>query len=319
MINQAISYLLPRVQGTYNQQRLSILIYHRVLAEPDYMRPHEPSVAEFDWQMALLRRYFFPLSLHQALQHLDQGTLPANAVCVTFDDGYADNATQALPILQKWQIPATVFVATGFLNGGMMWNDQVIETLRQQSGRLELAELGLAELPCDTPQARQQSALTILNHIKHWPKAERDQAVAQLVTHAAKPLPADLMLTDQMLVAMACQGVEIGGHTVSHPILTRLSDVQAWQEIGQGKTQLETILRQPVRFFAYPNGRPGQDYQPCHSAMVKQAGFSAALSTTWGVSAKNSDRYQLPRFTPWDRTPGKFLVRLLLNQRQLVL
>ena len=128
-INVASS-LLPRIINPGGEARLSILIYHRVLAKADPMRPGEPTVAEFESQMKWIRRYFTPLPLLEAAQKLAEGTLPSRAVCVTFDDGYADNEELAMPVLRRHGMPATVFVSTGSMNGGQMWNDTVIESIR---------------------------------------------------------------------------------------------------------------------------------------------------------------------------------------------
>ena len=110
--------------------------------------------------------------------------------------------------------------------------------------------------------------------------------------------------------------MEIGGHTVTHPILARLPSSAARTEIVQGREQLESLLGAPVTLFAYPNGKPGQDYLPEHVAMVRELGFSAAVATAWGAASATTDAWQLPRFTPWDKTPARFMVRLLWNYRQ---
>ena len=108
-------------------------------------------------------------------------------------------------------------------------------------------------------------------------------------------------------------GMEIGGHTVNHPIIARLPAPAARQEIADGKAALEAMIGAPVRLFAYPNGKPGQDYQAEHVAMVKQLGFDAAVSTSWGAARAGSDLFQLPRFTPWDRDQLRFTLRMMKN------
>lgn len=107
--------------------------------------------------------------------------------------------------------------------------------------------------------------------------------------------------------------MEIGGHTVSHPILLNLSDEEARREIADGKRLLENITGTPLKLFAYPNGKPEKDYGTAHVSMVQQLGFAAAVSTTWGTAHAGSDLYQLPRFTPWDKSPRRFVLRLLQN------
>jgi len=89
----------------------------------------------------------------------------------------------------------------------------------------------------------------------------------------------------------------------------------ARREINQSRECLAAILNEPVSLFAYPNGKPGQDYAAEHVRMVRDAGFAAAVSTAWGVASRDSDSFQLPRFTPWDRQPVRFALRLLINRR----
>ena len=108
-------------------------------------------------------------------------------------------------------------------------------------------------------------------------------------------------------------GMEIGGHTINHPILASLDEQQAHAESIDGKCQLEDIIAAPVSLFAYPNGKPGVDYGPRDVELVKKAGFAAAVSTIGGVASRSSDLFQLPRFGPWDRNPHRLGVRLLLN------
>ncbi len=105
----------------------------------------------------------------------------------------------------------------------------------------------------------------------------------------------------------------IGGHTVNHPILTRLAQNEAKREIVSGKALLESLIGARLSLFAYPNGKPGKDYGPEHVAMVRQAGFSAAVSTAWGAARSASDIFQLARFTPWDPRPARFMLQMLRN------
>ena len=108
-------------------------------------------------------------------------------------------------------------------------------------------------------------------------------------------------------------GMEIGGHTINHPILAMLDDEEARAEIVGGKHRLEEITGAPVTLFAYPNGKPDKDYGPRDVGLVREAGFAAAVSTIGGVANRSSDLFQLPRFSPWDRNPRRLGVRLLLG------
>lgn len=314
----AIAKGLSLVVGTGRYQRLTTLIYHRVLPEPDFMRPSEPDIAQFDWQMALLSRYFQPISLQEGRERLKDGTLPERAVCVTFDDGYADNAELALPILKKYRVPATVFIATGFLNGGRMWNDSVVESIRHMPGDLlDLKGIGLGVYNLGTRVERRLSANRLLLEIKHM-ELNRRQEITDYVAEQSENLPVSLMMSDAQVVELHKGGIEIGGHTHSHPILSSLNETDALSEIEVGKKYLEKLLGETVSSFAYPNGRPSQDFLPTHRNMVTELGFSMAVTTEPGVASNKTDVFMIPRFTPWDKTPTKFMARLLLNTRNLV-
>lgn len=293
---------------------LSILVYHRVVPEPDPLVPDAVCAKEFDWQLAVLNRWFTVLSLREATARLRNRTLPVRAACVTFDDGYADNVTVALPFLRRRRLPATFFLATAFLNGGRMWNDSVIETVRRVRGdTLDARCLGLGRLLVSSIDLRRQAIASLLEAIKYLPLEERQGRVEELGSGLSRDLPLDLMMTAEQVRYLHACGMEVGAHTVSHPILAKLDPERASMEIREGKKRLEAITGAPVSLFAYPNGKPGRDYRTEHVGMVKQLGFEAAVSTAWGVARAASDPFQLPRFTPWDRTPGRFLLRLMQN------
>lgn len=293
---------------------LSILIYHRVVSEPDPLVPEHVCAHKFDWQLAVLRRWFTVLPLREAVARLRAGTLPVRAACVTFDDGYADNVTVALPVLRRREVPATFFVATGFIDGGRMWNDSVIETVRKVRGdTLDARSLGLDTISISTVELRRRAIGTLLSALKYLPLEERQRRVEQFGAETPGELPSDLMMTAGQVRELHESGMDIGAHTVSHPILAKLDPERARVEIRDSKRRLEEITGAPVTLFAYPNGKPGLDYRGEHAGMVRELGFEAAVSTAWGVSHAASDLFQLPRFTPWDRRPGRFLLRLLHN------
>jgi peptidoglycan/xylan/chitin deacetylase (PgdA/CDA1 family) len=297
-----------------HRAKLSILIYHRALAAPDPILHDEIDAATFEWQMTLLRDEFNVLPLGEACARLARGALPARAACITFDDGYADNEQTALPILKRLGLPATFFVSTGFSDGGFMFNDGVIEAVRRApAGTHDLSSLGLGTCSLDDSASRRAAIDALLGLLKYRPVLERGALVEQLAAALRSALPKDLMMRPAQIKRLHDQGMEIGGHTVNHPILTVLDEQQARAEIVGGKHRLEEITGAPVTLFAYPNGKPGRDYGPRDVDLVRQAGFTTAVSTTAGVAHRASDPLQLPRFTPWDRSPRRFGLRLLLN------
>jgi peptidoglycan/xylan/chitin deacetylase (PgdA/CDA1 family) len=287
--------------------RLSILIFHRVLPEPDPLLPWDPDAARFDEILRFTARHFNVLPLRDAVERLRSGTLPAAAACITFDDGYADNVTVALPLLQRYGISATFFVASAFLDGGRMWNDDVIEAIRiAPRGTLDLGDIGLAAYEIGDPTSRVNCYAEILRSIKYLAPERRGEVAQEIARRTNVATTPALMMTSAQLRQLHDAGFEIGGHTNTHPILEKLSDRAAERDIVDGKDRLESLLGSRLGLFAYPNGVPGKDYSTRHREMVRRAGFSAAVSTSMAAVRSGADVYQLPRFLPWGRTRGRF-------------
>jgi peptidoglycan/xylan/chitin deacetylase (PgdA/CDA1 family) len=123
------------------------------------------------------------------------------------------------------------------------------------------------------------------------------------------------MMRSEQVRALHHAGMQIGAHTVSHPILANLPLEFARNEIQQSKQTLESLIGDRVGLFAYPNGVPGKDFTDQTSALVQELGFDCAVTTGWGVSRLETNVFQLPRFTPWDRTRMRFGLRMLQNLR----
>lgn len=296
--------------------RLSVLIFHRVLPELDLLFPDEMYARRFDELCGWLASWFNVLPLDHAAVHMKAGTLPARAASITFDDGYADNLHVAMPILQRHGLTATFFIATGFLDGGSMWNDAIIETIRRCKAQvLDLSALGLGSHVLGTVAAQQAAITALIGQIKYRPVQARISITEQLAGLAQVQLPQDLMMTSPEVKAMRQAGMQIGAHTVSHPILSLLTDAQAGQEIGDSKRFLEQLLGERIGVFAYPNGKPGEDYTPQSVEVVRNLGFDAAVSTQWGASGLGDDPLLIRRFTPWDKTRLRFGLRMLANMR----
>ncbi|HKS56444.1 MAG TPA: polysaccharide deacetylase family protein [Steroidobacteraceae bacterium] len=290
---------------------LLVLIYHRVFERRDQLLADEPDAATFAAHMDAVASTFNVLPLSEAAERLQRGALPSRAACITFDDGYANNLTVAAPILAQRELPATVFIATDFIGGGRMWNDTLIEVVRRATGELDLTSFGLARYPLTSHAERRSSLEAILGAIKYQEPAERLRTVERIAERAGIELPNDLMMSEAQIRALHAGGVEIGAHTQTHPILTRIDESAAAAEIRSSKRILEDIIAAPVRTFAYPNGRPQRDYARRDVALVKAAGFDAAVSTAWGCARASADVHQLPRIAPWDRTTLRFVGRMM--------
>jgi peptidoglycan/xylan/chitin deacetylase (PgdA/CDA1 family) len=292
-----------------------VLIFHRVLPEPDPLLPSEPDAAQFATLLALLRSGFNVLPLREAVERLRAGTLPARGICITFDDGYANNCEVAMPLLVQNGLPATVFVAPGFLGGGRMFNDSVVEAIRHAPPDLDLRELDLGILRLDSTAARVAAIDSILRALKYLEPSDRLRRAELVAAHAGAALPTDLMMTPSQVRRLHDSGIEIGAHTVDHPILARVDNEIARHQIVESKRLLEQMVGAPVSSFAYPNGRPQQDYQAQHVAMARDAGFTMAVSTAWGAATAATDPFQVPRVSPWGTSAIRYGGRLLAAYR----
>ena len=313
--------VLKQLSPTGERGRLSVLIFHRVLPAPDPIFPGEVDAVTFDAICQWMKSWCNVLPLDLAAQQLKDRTLPERAVAITFDDGYADNRTQAQPILARHGLPATFFIATDFLDGGRMWNDTVIESVRWcRAAQLDLrsiakpdgsGDLGLHSIA--SPTDKRIAIGAIIGQIKYLPVAQRHALTLQIADRAEVQPPTDLMMTSQQVREMRQLDMQIGAHTRTHPILATLSPDAARAEIHESRLCLEQLLGERVGLFAYPNGKPGTDYSPESVQIVRDLGFDAAVSTTWGASHTGTDPFQIPRFTPWDRSKLRFGARFAGN------
>lgn len=310
VVRAALDLALPGGRGA----RLSVLGYHRVLAQPDPLLPGNPSAAEFERTMQWVKQTFNVVPLAEAVAGLGAGRLPRRALAITFDDGYADNETIAAPILARLGLHATFFIASGYLDGGRMFNDTVVEAVRGAQGEeLDLTPIGLGRHAIATGAARRRVIAEILAAIKYRPVAER-VALGERIAECARVAPRnDLMMTSAQVAALARRGFDLGGHTVTHPILAGLPASVASREIGLGRRHVEELAGRAIELFAYPNGRPGRDYTAETVRLVREAGFRGAVSTSAGAARAGTDPYQIPRFTPWDTRPLRFAARMWNN------
>jgi peptidoglycan/xylan/chitin deacetylase (PgdA/CDA1 family) len=315
-----MSALLPlfrKLSPSGRTARLSILIFHRVLPDADPLFPEVPDATRFDAMLRWMKSWFNVLPLPSAVERLAAGTLPDRAAAITFDDGYADNYSVALPLLLRHRVSATFFIATGFLDGGRMWNDTVIEAIRRcRQATLDLGALDLGRHSLAGIKERRAAIEACISQLKYLPLERRVALSEQVAAAAEVEPPSTLMMSSGEVNALYRAGMQVGAHTVTHPILTKLTLDEARREIEDSTTHLQDLLGERVSLFAYPNGKLGDDYNEDHVHLVSDLGFDAAVSTNRGVADAHSDRLQLPRFTPWDQSRLRFGARLLMNLRQ---
>ncbi len=304
----AFPYLKRRASPT-----VQILIYHRINDEYDPFFPATP-VQQFQQQMEFLAERYRLLSLAEAVDRLRAKEVPANAVVITFDDGYRDNYLNAFPILKKLSIPATVFLATGAIGSGkMLWHDRVFAAFRRTK-EPELVCNGCPSIRHSllTTQAKLKAQHDVLEFLWGLADREREAYLSQLEVQLKvfpEPDSRPLMLTWDEVRLMRDGGVSFGANTVAHPILSRLSTDKARVEVLQSKRAIEAELHTAVSAFAYPVGR-SQDFSEETKAIIREAGFSCAVTTIGGGNGPGQDLYALRRATPWDQDIKSFGLRL---------
>lgn len=326
----------PRRPENRSGRRVLILLYHRV-AEP---RSDPWSLAvtprRFAEHLEVLRQHARPVRLQQLSQALlDGDDLPDRSVIVTFDDGYADNLHNAKPLLERYCVPATIFLTTGYIgHEHEFWWDELDRLLLQPgtlprvlslsiNGSMHRWELGKAAHYSeetarrrrwrawkDAFSSRRRLYRSLWELLHPLTKGERQKVLNELLVWAdAEPAarPAHRPLSLEEVFALA-QGelIEIGAHTVTHPALSALPATSQRDEILESKARLEEILGRQVDSFAYPHG----SLSAKTVGMVQEAGFACACSSFADVVGLSADRFRLPRFHIEDCDGEEFARRL---------
>jgi peptidoglycan/xylan/chitin deacetylase (PgdA/CDA1 family) len=299
-----------------------ILGYHRINVTQDDAYDVCVPPEHFAGHMESIRKYACPISLSKLMQCLKHGSLPPKSVAVTFDDGYLDNLDTAKPILEEHEIPATVFICTGYMGKDFWWDELeylVISsradprTLRLQAGEVPFnGDLHLVSIDVKDREIRRQFGKALYDCL--LPLDVEDQNRAMDAIRKWSGLPSEearasrTMNADEVLQLVDGGLIEIGAHTRHHPMLPRLSFENQREEIDTNKSELEALLGRPVTAFAYPNGRATAEAKQ----IVRDAGFEYACTSLHDVVRPDSDIYELTRFWQKDVDGDRFLRGLKL-------
>jgi peptidoglycan/xylan/chitin deacetylase (PgdA/CDA1 family) len=246
--------------------------------------------------MEVLRRHFTVLPLDELAERARRRDLPRNGVAITFDDGYRDNYTNAFPVLRQLGLPATIFLTTDALDrGGLLWHDRVFDAFHRSRN----------------PEAR-STFVSELGRLRRVSPAERDRRIETLLEElGVEPNGASgwEKLTWPEAREMASEGISFGAHTIDHPILTHVSPDEARRQIRESKQRIERELGSTITMFAYPNGGPS-DFDPSTERLVKEEGFSLAVTTVAGANDESTNPFALRRTGMWGDDPQLSAIRL---------
>ncbi|MGA9543855.1 MAG: polysaccharide deacetylase family protein [Candidatus Sulfotelmatobacter sp.] len=263
-----------------------ILMYHNFSA-PGGMNTDDVSVSAARTQLDYLRRYFHVIPLTHLIEQLRSGQpLENRAVALTIDDGRRNCYEFFFPLLKEFGMPATFFVVSSFIGrDDWVWTDKVLWLSEQVPSSSELAPDKI------------DGFFDMLNQMRPELRNARIEGIAAGMGISI-PREAPLKYAPcswAELREMADSGlVEIGSHTVTHPILSTLTDQEAWHELTVSRTQIEEGLGRKVSCFCFPNGKPS-DYRPNHLQRVRDAGYSGAVVARLGIVSNSADPYELPR------------------------
>jgi Predicted xylanase/chitin deacetylase len=278
---------------------LAILRYHAICAPDAGYASADICVSPraFEKQVAYLSSNYRIMSLPEAVRALKEGSaLPANAVAMTFDDGYLDNLAAA-DVLRRYGATATFYITAGCVGEGQpFWPAELRYLVAALPG--PVVELSVEDKPVVLPvatSAEKQSAVAHLTKIfksVRIPVREELRATLRGLAPTAK-MPR-LMLSWHDVRAMAAMGMTIGAHTVTHPNLPS-AGADAVAEIYEAKEILEGQVRTPVTMFSYPNGGAERYFTPEIQRFVQRAGYEAATTSRNGFATRTSDPFALER------------------------
>jgi peptidoglycan/xylan/chitin deacetylase (PgdA/CDA1 family) len=298
------------------QASVRILCYHRINDEHNPFFP-AISTSSFERQMRFLASHYKVVSLAAAIEHLHGGAADPVLV-ITFDDGYEDNYQNAFPILQRYGLPATVFLTTGSIDAQQpIWFSRMAHAFKTTDRQFVDLEIDIPRrFRMRTEEDRLDSNRQVFNLLRASSDSDRqywyDRVLRDLGVRDDRANPDRMLRWDQVRL-MKAGGIDFGSHTVNHPFLSKVDPEQAGWEICESKRRIEEELELPVLHFAYPNGRE-VDLSAGNKELLRRAGYQAAVSTIWGTNFRCTDPMELRRGQPWEDDQALFAYKLAWYQ-----
>ena len=325
----------PRSQS---EGKVLILLYHRIAELHSDPWGLAVTPRRFAEHVEALQQHARVMRLRQLHQGLLKGDLPDRSVVITFDDGYADNLHNAKPVLERYDVPATVFVTTGYVGQEKheFWWDELDRIFLQPGVLPEKLSLNLngstyqwemGEAACyseeaskrhrrwrsweEEPTSRHSLYNSLWKLLRPMNQSERQRVLHELgewadIEPAVRPSHRPLSVEEMVTLSQEAGGIEVGAHTITHSALRKLSPALQRDEILGSKVQLEEILNRPVTSFAYPYGSLSEQAV----SVVREAGFSCACSTRADIVESSTNRFRLPRVEVQDWNKEEFVGQL---------
>ncbi len=294
--------------------KLSVFLFHKVPSQLDPLMPHDMDLASFEKLLDSVMQSFRVIPVTDAVSGLLTGKLPPRAACITFDDGYPSWCSGVIPALERRNMHATFYITAGQFSGRPLWHERIAHAVRHSTlQQLDIGHPAFPPMPLGSPVQRTAAVIHLEKFLKYLTLEAREDLLQQLEAVAGASVADVPRMSLQDLKAIHARGFEIGAHTDDHPILVYCTEERAREEIGTVRETLAGYVGAPIKSFAYPNGRPFADFSSLHVEMVKQAGYTSAVTTQWGVGGTGTSVFQIPRFTPWGKDPLRIALQLGRN------
>lgn len=273
-----------------------ILYGHRVEDNDEgYLQGLRPSW--FQEQLDYLSRHYQFLSLSHLLDCYEHNKpVPPNSVVITFDDGFRDNFTNAFPILQRYRVPATIFLVTGCVSSGDLPWPQKVGYLLQTTQVASLCHSTTHNKPVSLRSShdRNLARKTVWHVLGHMPRVERETNIAELSQLLQVEAPKDRMLTWEQVETMRQGGIEFGAHTFSHPWMALQSPEEARKEMEASLHDLQQRLGLARPPFVFPSG----SFTPELVQMAISVGFRCVFQSRQSLrvnALEVNDQFSLSR------------------------
>jgi peptidoglycan/xylan/chitin deacetylase (PgdA/CDA1 family) len=307
-----------------HRNSLTILNYHRVddcfqAGFETFMPNVSATPRMFARQMEYIKHNYNVITSEQLAAWLrNDFVLPQYPALITFDDGYHDNFVQAYPALQKYDLPAVIFLATGCIGKAIPFYWDYAAYCFYHSPKNMVRVSFNETLSWNDAVSRERSLLKWVNSVKFLPEEEKNQRVSSLCDELGVSIPADafagLYLDWDQVREMSLGNIEFGAHTVRHPILTRIPLSQVDVELAESKQKIEFEISRRVFSFAYPNGQL-TDFSPEITNLVRKNGFDIAFTLLPGpidISAVQKNPLTIRRiFLSHLDTLPRFVMKLI--------
>lgn len=280
--------------------KLRVICYHRVNRDHDFFSIDTDVFAK---QIKYLVNNYSIINLNEFFDVLEAKKDVRKGLLITFDDGYNDFYTDAFPVLEKYNLPAVVFLTTNFIDQKMwMWQDLyrfIFHNTRSKS--FQLTSNGKRSISISSNSEKMNARKIIHEHCVNLDRKTRLEFITNLAKDLLVKLPdipteAYAAMSWNKVRELSGKNIEFGAHTHRHEILSCLNNHDIQKEVTQSKSIIEKNLNKEVTAFAYPNGSK-QDFTDKTKSIVKQYGFKCAFTMVKGLNDQSTDKFELKRFS----------------------